>query len=277
MKLEAHAKINLFLHVVGKLPNGYHEVESVVQPLSLSDIVEVKRIKKGIKISSNADIPLDRRNSAFKAVEKLGLDGVKIKITKRIPLAGGLGGSAVDAAPVLKILGKKYSIKKLSKIAGSIAADAPQALYGSPSIGTGIGADLKVIPRLGKEFVLLADVVGEDYYKNKAKSAYLYSKIDGVKIKHSKNLSRMKRALKKKDWKAVGSEFENDFEKIVFKDYPKIKKLKNEMRKTNPDVCGMSGAGSIVFAFFSTKLKAVEAEKKIKKKIKCWTLITTTL
>ena len=277
MKLKARAKINLFLHVIDRLPNGYHEVETVIQPLTLSDVVDVKRIKKGIRISSNADIPLDENNSAYKAVKRLGVDGVKIHIHKNIPLAGGLGGSAVDAAPVLKILGRKQSLKKLVKIAGSIAADAPQALFEKPSLGTGIGTNLKIMPKLGKEFVLLTDVVGSNYYKNKKKSAYLYSKIDGIKIKHSKKLNEMKKALKRKNWKEIGKSFENDFEKIVFKDYPKIEKLKEELEKTNPDVCGMSGAGSVVFALYSRKKDAFEAQKKIRKKFRCWTLLTSTI
>lgn len=285
MKLEAHAKVNLFLHVVRRLPNGYHEIETIFQPLKLSDTVDVKRIKNGIRITSNANIPLDEKNSAYKAAKRLGVDGVKIHIEKNIPLAGGLGGSAVDAAPVLKVLNKtlkkRHSIKKLVQIAGGIAADTAQALHARLCVGTGIGSDLKVMPKLRKECVLLADVIGNEYYKNKPKTAYLYSMIDkdGEKnhIKHVKRFSKIIRALKKKNWKEVGINYENDFESVVFKDYPKIKELKNELKKTKPDVYGMSGAGSVVFAFYPKKDSALEAEKQVKKKFKCWTLITETL
>jgi 4-diphosphocytidyl-2-C-methyl-D-erythritol kinase len=289
MKFEAHAKVNLFLHVVGRLENGYHVVETVIQPLALHDVVEVEEAK-GVEVSCDEpSVPLNEKNSAYRAVLKLseesGIDynkrGVKINIKKGIPLSGGLGGSAVDAAPVLLFLNKawelNYSSEKLNEISGKISADVAQALYAQPSVGKGIGNELTLLPKLSREYVLLVDVVREKYYAGKNKSGFLYSKIDNVKLAHKKELNEILKGFRDEDWKEIGKNFDNDFEGVVFSDYPEIEVLKEELKKTSPDVCGLSGAGSAVFAFYSKKDRALEAEKKIKEKFNCWTLITETL
>jgi 4-diphosphocytidyl-2-C-methyl-D-erythritol kinase len=290
MKLEAHAKVNLFLHVVGRFRNGYHKVETVFQPLKIGDVVEVKKVLKGVEVTSNdKSIPLDERNSAFKAAvklaERVGVDlsetGVRIHIVKRIPSAGGLGGSAVDAAPVLIILNKMWkaglSVEELVEIAGSVAVDAPQALIPRVTVGSGTGAKVRVVPsRLGKCFVLLVNPVGE-YYPGKAKSAYLYSKLDEIKIKHEKSLKKLLKSIERGSWVEASRSYENDFELVVFRDYPVIERVKKEVGETKPVYLGMSGAGSVVFGFYPTKSEALKAERFIKKKFKCWTLVTETL
>ena len=152
--LSSPAKINLFLRVADKLPNGYHELETLFLPIEgLTDKISVSfNHEPGIKIeSSHTDIPLDKSNLCWKAADlyaqKVGIEpDWKIFIDKQIPVAAGMGGGSSDAATVLNLLQAEYkalSTENLEAIALKIGADVPFFLNPCPAIGRGVGEKLK--------------------------------------------------------------------------------------------------------------------------------------
>ena len=158
MQLSAHspAKINLFLNITGKRPNGYHDLETVFLPVEgLYDTITLTKAKAGISISSNSGLmPLDSNNLCWKAAELFSQEsGItpewSMDIQKHIPIAAGLGGGSSDAATVLLLLNRMYgnplSDDVLHKLAYSLGADVPFFLNPELSSATGIGETLSPV------------------------------------------------------------------------------------------------------------------------------------
>ena len=153
LKINANAKINLFLEITGKLPNGYHTVDTVMQSVSLSDTLEIDLLPKseGIKLLCDVDcIPTDERNIAFKTarayLETTNADcGVSIRLNKSIPSEAGMGGGSADGAAVLvglnALCGNLLSEKEMEAIAAKHGADVPFCIAGGTQRLLGIGTD----------------------------------------------------------------------------------------------------------------------------------------
>lgn len=156
LALNAYAKINLVLNVIKKLPDGYHEIDSVMQTLTLHDKIILYRQKNKITLSCEAEgVPEDTRNLAFRAakllLEKSGRrEGVAIQIEKRIPAAAGLGGGSADAATVLlginNLYDLGYSLTELAQIGRELGADVPFCVLGGTCRSQGIGEKLLSLP-----------------------------------------------------------------------------------------------------------------------------------
>ncbi|PIU83199.1 MAG: 4-(cytidine 5'-diphospho)-2-C-methyl-D-erythritol kinase, partial [Elusimicrobia bacterium CG06_land_8_20_14_3_00_38_11] len=140
IKLKANAKINLFLDILNKRKDGYHNIRTIFQEISLTDEIYVREIKNGIKIfCAHPKVPTNKTNLVYKAADLLkkhsGIKkGILIKIKKNIPVGGGLGGGSSDAAAVLKGLNKLWNLKltknQLAGIGKKIGADVPFFIYG---------------------------------------------------------------------------------------------------------------------------------------------------
>ena len=153
LKINANSKINLFLEITGKLPSGYHTVDTVMQSVSLSDSLELELIRKtdGIKITCDIPgIPTDERNIAFRTaqayLEATDADcGIRIGIKKSIPSEAGMGGGSADGAAVLvglnELCGNLLGIKELEAIASKYGADIPFCIEGGTKRLIGIGTD----------------------------------------------------------------------------------------------------------------------------------------
>ncbi len=154
LEIVANAKVNLFLEITGKLSNGYHTVDTVMQSVSLSDVVKIDLLEKdrGIKITcSDPDIPTDERNIAYKVAQNYlsasgSKCGVRIDITKNIPSQAGMGGGSADGAAVLvglnHLCGELLSLESLKDIASKNGADIPFCIDGGTQRLSGIGTDL---------------------------------------------------------------------------------------------------------------------------------------
>ena len=149
MKVKAHAKINLGLNVVRKREDGYHELEMVMMPIALHDLIYVTVIETGIEITSNSAImPTDERNIMYKAA-KLMMDtynieqGIKIHIYKHIPIQAGLAGGSSDGAAVMRAINELFHLNKtndeLALLGKQIGADVPFCIYEQPAFVSGIG------------------------------------------------------------------------------------------------------------------------------------------
>jgi len=154
---KAYAKINLHLDVVSKYDNGYHEVNTVMQSVSLADDVFVSLEGDGISLICDKDgIPDDNRNIAWRAAERYFAEygklscGVKIKIEKRIPSEAGLGGGSADAAAVLCALNELFDFpldrKLMLELGASIGADVPFCMIGGTAYADGTGTDIEMLP-----------------------------------------------------------------------------------------------------------------------------------
>ena len=153
LRINANAKINLFLEITGKLPNGYHTVDTVMQSVSLSDSLELELLSRseGIKLSCDLpDIPSDERNIAYKTakalLEETNADcGVRIKINKSIPSEAGMGGGSADGAAVLiglnQLCGNPLGVSALEEVAAKYGADIPFCIEGGTGRLLGIGTE----------------------------------------------------------------------------------------------------------------------------------------
>ena len=248
MKLKAYAKINLSLKIIGKRPDGYHEIESVMQSISLCDRISLETLAAGIQLTclpagtatSNSQLPTDNKNLAYKAAQAI-LDktgqktGVKIKLEKNIPLASGLAGGSADAAAVLiglnKMLGDRLSKEELLEIGASIGSDVPFCLVGGNAVVKGKGdilerRTLNLEPRTSnleqKYYVLVTPPVG-------VSSKWAYEEWDRKTPNSQLPTSN------------------NDLESIVIGKYPVVGEVKNKLLQLGCAFVQMSGSGSSVF------------------------------
>jgi len=195
MKIEAHAKVNLILNVLGKRPDGYHEVENLMQSIDLHDDVDVEVTGgHGIWIScTGARMRCDQTNLAYKAAELMQntfkKDGhINIGIEKRIPIAAGLGGGSSDAAAVINALAKIWEIddeEKLLELGAKLGADVPFCIASQRgkecAIARGIGTELEFVesPKLKVELKVL-----DIHIKNKTKTVYAELKPEDYAVKY---------------------------------------------------------------------------------------------
>lgn len=148
----AAAKLNLSLDITGRRPDGYHELRSVMQALSLGDVVEVEPARQTSVAATDAALPCDESNLAWRAYElmrgEFGLDaGLAIRLEKHIPLGGGLAGGSTDAAQVLLAVNELFQLElppeRLQKLASRLGADVPFCLAGGTALAEGVGERLR--------------------------------------------------------------------------------------------------------------------------------------
>ena len=159
IRVRAHAKINLYLDVVGKREDGYHNLETIFHSIGLHDEVIIrKRETQGIKVNcEHPGVPCDSRNLAHRAAQCLsdevgGIGGISIDIRKRIPVAAGLAGGSANAAAVLHGVNQLFELgftqEMLMRLGAQLGADVPFCLHGGAALGLGIGDQLTRLPAL---------------------------------------------------------------------------------------------------------------------------------
>lgn len=263
--VKAPAKINFTLDITGKLPNGYHTVDMIMQAVSLYDTVTVST-SDDIKISSDkAYVPTDSSNTTYKAAKEFfkytSVDGgADIFIEKVIPVQAGLAGGSTDAAAVLVALNAVYNTKltndELSAIGAKVGADVPFCIYGGTMHSTGIGTDLKKINYETDDIFI---VLCKPQTGVSTKEAYALSD----KRPYSKNVHSTSfiTALKNKDFSLMCSSIYNDFESLV--NVPQVEEIKSKMYENGGEKSSMSGSGPTVFAIFRDVEKAESCVKSL--------------
>jgi 4-diphosphocytidyl-2-C-methyl-D-erythritol kinase len=249
MKIFAPCKINLFLEVKNRRPDGYHNIESVMQAASLYDELDFKKADGGISLKCNIPgLPTDERNLVIKAARLLKKElktdsGARITLKKRIPMGAGLGGGSSDAAAtlrgLLKLWKKKISAKKLVKIASSIGADVPFFLKSGPAIVRGIGDKIISLKNVRKSYFVIIypgfGVATKWAYKN-----LRFPLTNKRKINKIRTLLESSRSSR--EW---GFHIYNRLEDAVFSKYPEIPLIKDKIRGLGHQSI-MSGSGSSV-------------------------------
>ena len=266
---KANCKINVHLRIVGKLPNGYHELETIFQEIAIFDEIDIRSNSTGEITfqSSGIKIPDDGVNICTKSAEILQKkfnvkNGCNISLKKNIPIGAGLGGGSSDSATVLKALNDLWELKlsdsELEKIGLELGADVPFFIKGGCALATGIGEKLTQINTVLKDgYILLIypniHVNTSDAYRN-------------LNLNLTKNTSNGIFALalnSSSDIHLNYDEFTNDFESYVFKEHGEIERIKNALLNKGAEYAAMSGSGSTVFGFFKDKLKLEKSKNLI--------------
>lgn len=274
--LQAHAKINLFLNVIGKRPDGYHEIETVFQSIELHDRIWIRKKSSGIKIiCEHSDVPVDERNIAFKAasmlIESSNINqGVEILIDKKIPVGAGLGGGSTDAAATLvgmnRLFELGYSETELMQFGTRLGADVPFCIIGGTAIGRGIGEDLIPLPPLKNLWIVLVNPGFE------ISTAWAYKNLNLMLTKSEKNVSILNKAIKgfapnKSSLLAISEQFFNIFESVVEVQYPTLAELKEMLQSNGTLAVTMTGSGPTFYALMEDKTSAVRLVNRLSDKI----------
>ncbi len=249
----AYAKINLTLDVLGKREDGYHDLESVMQTVSLRDDIEIDvgTGKPWVLKCEKEGVPCDSRNLAWKAAEAYakvtGIDfgGLEIRITKRIPSEAGLGGGSADAAAVLRALNRHYgeplSIGALAELGGTVGSDVPFCVIGGTCMCTGRGEKLRKLANMPEcVFVICKPPFG-------VSTPELYRKIDTVAIARRPDNKAMEVALLEGDLEKVAGQIWNVFDPIVTDDHLEMNYIKSVMNSYGALGFQMTGSGSAIF------------------------------
>lgn len=268
MILQAPAKINLILDVVGKRENGYHDVRMIMETVSLYDTITVCP-QKSIELKCNLPyVPTDERNIAFKAAkaffEKSGIEGgAYINICKRIPVAAGLAGGSTDGAAVLKGLNKIYKApltdKQLLETAATIGADVPYCINGRPALAEGIGEIITPLGNMPRTFVLLAKP------GISLSTKWVYSNLVWDKIKLHPDTDGAVKDINNGNIKGLSQKMYNVLEEVSVSRYPIINEIKSKMIDCGALSSIMSGSGPTVFGLFDDEEKAKYAKNQLKK------------
>ncbi len=278
MEILSPAKINLFLKVLKKRPDGYHDIFSLMCPVSLYDIISFDFTGNGISVSCNhPDVPEDETNLAFKAAylffEKIGnrSSGLFLKIDKKIPVAAGLGGGSSNAATVLKALNKHYanpfSQEQLQNMGLAIGADVPFFILGKPAIARGVGERLNAYDGLVncKVILICPDI--------KVSTAQVYKNLN-LGLTNCKK--KPKYPIFKNHHFDFGSNLYNDLEPVAISWHPEISEVKNALFLHGADNVLMSGSGPTVFGLYKSVSHACEAVEKLSEN-KLWKVFLANL
>lgn len=252
MEIQSPAKINLFLEICNKRPDGYHNLNTLMCCISLYDIVRLTFGQKNISVHcAHPDVPENETNLAWRAAQ-LFFDtarideGVRIDIEKNIPIGAGLGGGSSNAAAVLKGLNSYYgspvSETPLMAAGKSIGADVPFFIYGKPAVATGIGDILTPCDCIKSCPIILI------YPSVPVSTAEVYKKLNLTLTKTKKINTKTLFELNLDQDSA--KELFNDLESVAVKICPEILEVKASLLANNALTALMTGSGSAVFGLF---------------------------
>jgi 4-diphosphocytidyl-2-C-methyl-D-erythritol kinase len=260
-RLPALAKLNLSLKVLGKRPDGYHELRTVFQTISLADTIEAEytpsRRRTGIELASEVEIPDNLIvRAATLVMEATGATGVvRFRLMKRIPMGGGLGGGSTDAAAVLLglpvLLGRRVPLDNLHELAGKLGSDVPFFLYGGTALGLGRGTEIYPLPDFPARPALVVTpavhVATPEAY-GALRRGELTGDVESFKLNRFRSFlwSFAEARQISAEW------FENDFEAVVFERYPELASTAGRLRKRGADPAVLTGSGASLFGLFRT-------------------------
>jgi len=258
VEVKAFAKINLGLAVLGKRPDGYHDMATVFHTITLADRIRLSFAPaRRTKIEVSSSVPISGENVAARAARAVLRDtrtagAVEIHIDKRIPMGGGLGGGSTDAAAVLlalpALIGKP--LRDSASLALELGSDVPFFLRGGCALGLGRGEELYPLPDLAGPHGLL--VAPQVHVSTKDAYAAL-----GRELTPDRNFPILERLQSlawaiearapREDW---AGDCRNDFEEVVFRQYPVLKRLQRKLAAAGAAPARMTGSGAALFGFF---------------------------
>ncbi len=266
LTLKSPAKINLFLHVLKKRDDGYHEISTLMQALDLYDELTLKKTPKDVGLScDHPGCPTDRRNLAYQAASLLLREekvdqGVHIHIQKRIPVSAGLGGGSSNAAATLKGLNQLFdlglSVDRLHQLGAQIGSDVPFFLYSGQALARGRGERIQPV-RLFRDYWLVLVCP-----RLEVKSGWAYRNLRISLTRKRKELNCNVLESKRCFLDAL-SLFENDLEEVVARKQPIVSQLKAILKNSGAVRSSMSGSGPTVYGLFDQKPQAQEVAVRL--------------
>lgn len=264
---KAYAKINLGLDVLGRLPNGYHEVRMVMQTVGIFDELTFEKADEGILITTDSgELPTDGDNLIYKAAkllfDKYSIDeGVRINLKKNIPIAAGMAGGSSDAASTLKGVNKLFGLgcteDELREMGVKIGADVPYCVMGGTALAEGIGERLTALEK-APQCVLLVAKPGIN-----VSTKYVYEHLDALDSYEHPDIDGMVRAISDGNLDGIVSRLGNVLEAVTIPAYPVIDNIKRVMLDAGAMGSMMSGSGPTVFGIYNDRAEAETAYKRI--------------
>lgn len=260
--INAYAKINLFLEVLSKREDGYHELESVMQSISLCDTVSIEKAEKdGFYISDpaldNADNIVLKAKQAFFDRTGIPYTELDIKVEKRIPVAAGLAGGSTDCAAVLKgmnaIFGEPLNEEELCALGKTLGADVPFCILGGTRLARGIGEKLEELTPLADIPMVVA--IG----KGRISTKEAFAKIDGYTERNIRSADETATALDSGSVDAIARTLYNVFENVSSYEQG----IKTVMKDSGAKAALMSGSGPSVFGIFECEEDAQNAKREL--------------
>lgn len=274
---KAFAKVNLSLDVVGKRADGYHELVSVMQSISLCDTLHFeKKCGNGMSFSANCELSSDESNLIFRAAKAYfaaaNVDfGVHVELDKRIPMKAGLGGGSADAAATLRALnildGERFSVEELCGIGARIGADVPFCIMGGTRLCRGIGEKMQEIPNAMRPFVVIA--MGEEGVSTPQAFAAIdekYGDFEGASAAAEQKHGEIAECLKNGKIDTVMRVIYNIFEEVILPIRPRVGEIKRILLDAGAYAAQMSGSGPAVFGLFEKEARAESAAALLQEK-----------
>ena len=266
MWINAPAKINIGLDVVGKREDGYHEVKMIMQSIRLFDRLTLTRKKDpGVRLTTNLKfLPTDDNNLIVKSAKMLMKEfnlegGLNINLEKRIPVAAGMAGGSTDAASTMIAINQMYELglsnSQLMKRAVKIGADIPYCIMKGTALAEGIGEKLSTIPKLPNCTILIVKP------KIHVSTREIYAGLTLDENTVHPDIDLMVEDMKKKDITSLCSHIGNILESVTIPMYPEIAEIKDFMMKNGAKGSLMSGSGPTVFGIYTDKDVAVKAKE----------------
>jgi 4-diphosphocytidyl-2-C-methyl-D-erythritol kinase len=269
VRIPAFAKINLRLDILGKRPDGFHELRTIFQTISLRDELRLRATRNpeiALSIDGNQPLSLEppEKNLVYRAVDALRLElkihaGVEIHLKKSIPAGRGLGGGSSDAAAALlgylRLTKKKLAPARLLEIASSLGADVPFFLLGGRALGVNKGDEIYPLRDIPKLHLL---VVSPREVHVPTPDAFRWVEAKPLALTNSAGTSKLFQfcAL---SWGAQGTGLFNDFEGPVFQRHPRLEQIKRELLQRGAAEASLAGSGSAVFGVFPSPAMARRA------------------
>jgi 4-diphosphocytidyl-2-C-methyl-D-erythritol kinase len=277
-------KINLLLNILGKRPDGYHELETVLQPVPLTDELEFDRRGRGVRLTCNhPSLPVDRGNLVFRAAEAFlhaagagAEEGVAIHLEKRLPLAAGLGAGSANAATTLRALndlfGEPLSVGRLSELASGLGSDVPFFLQDGPALATGRGELIEPLPSFellrGCGLFLVHPGFG-------IATPWAYEALKEYPERLNGRPGRARELigfLRAGEPRSLGTRLYNSLEGPVLRKYPLLELFQEFFRETGALAALLSGSGSATFAICGSEAEAMRLRSAFEARFgtTCW-------
>jgi len=277
-------KVNLLLNILGKRTDGFHELETVMHPVNLCDVLRFGRGGHGVQLTcSHPSLPADSGNLVHRAagtfLKASGIsEGVRIDLEKHIPLAAGLGGGSGNAATTLlalnELFGTPLSNEQLHELAAALGSDVPFFLQSKPALATGRGEKVLTLepfsPFHGTAFLLIHPGFGIATAWAYQQLARFPAALNG----QSGRAQKLVHLLRTSDLRAASVEFYNSLEAPALEKYPVLAIYQGFLREQGAAATLMSGSGSTTFAIFEDTDTARRVEEEVKAKFgRAWTAV----
>lgn len=270
MEVQAFAKLNLTLDILGKRPDGYHDLRMVMQSITLADTLTLEENQgEGLRVSANLRfLPTGEKNLAAAAALRFwealgrGPEGLDIHIQKRIPVCAGMAGGSSDAAAVLRALnlraGPPFSPLELARLGEQVGSDVPYCVLGGTALAEGRGEQLTPLPPLPRCWVVACK---PDF---PISTPELFAQADRVKLRRRPDTAGLLSALEAGDLGGVARRMYNVFEDVLPpRLYARVAEIKNELVQRGALGANMSGSGPTAFGLFDCQEAAEEARTSL--------------